>query len=173
MCMPQQDQGRSNCHHQEWSAVGASSCALRPRLLISIGQLRQSGCQILQTKQQFMLQLGLLRIARGASVRTIYPMRMVLAGDNLVLVHVQPCEQETRHLISFVGLQGASLIDNEEMHGADLPGQPEMSLSKVDACLTYKDARDLGETQNGGFFGQDASFEEQLQQRLLGQHQHL
>ena len=49
-----------------------------------------------------------------------------------------PCEQEACHLVSFIGFQGAPLIDNEDMHGAYLPGQPKMSLLEGDACLTNR-----------------------------------
>ena len=104
--------------------------------------------------------MGLLRLARGASVGTVYPKHVVLAQDSLVSIQMQSCEQETHHSISFVCLQGASLTDNEEMHGSSFLGQPKMSLSEGDACLTDKYASNLGETQHGGCFGQDAPFEE-------------
>ena len=54
----------------KWSAVGTSRCVLRP-ILHKSGQLKQSGCQVLLIERLFTLQLGLLRIASGASVGTI------------------------------------------------------------------------------------------------------
>ena len=56
-------------------------------------------------------------------------------------------------------MQGNPPTDNEEMHGADVPGQPQRSLSEGDAD---GDARDFKETQHRGCFGRDASVEEQL-----------
>ena len=76
---------------------------LRPSL-VKVGQIRESGCQVLLSEQLVTLQLGLLWISRGASVGTICPMRVVLAGDGLVLVQVEPCVQETCHSTSHVRL---------------------------------------------------------------------
>ena len=67
---------------------------------------------------------------------------------------MQPCEQDTFHLVSHVRLQGDPPTDSEEMHREDVPGQPKMSLLECDA---NRDAGDLRETQYRGCFGQDAS----------------
>ena len=56
-------------------------------------------------------------------------------------------------------MQGDPPIDIEEMHKADVLGQPpQMSLSEGDAD---GDARDLKETQHRGCFGLDASLVEE------------
>ena len=57
-----------------------------------------------------MLHLGLLRITRGASVVTCYPLRVVLQTslDGVAAYS----KQETHHSVVFVKLPGASLTDN-------------------------------------------------------------
>lgn len=74
--------------------------------LISIDQLRDSGCQILLTEQQFRMHQGSLVIARGARLGNYYPMRVEHAVDGIVSVSMQPC-RETRRVSFADRLQDA------------------------------------------------------------------
>ena len=79
-----------------------------PLSLISIGQLRDCGCQILLRERSFVMHLGLLVIARGARVSTVYPMHVDHVRDGIVSISMQTCREREMRRVSFAhGLQDA------------------------------------------------------------------
>ena len=74
--------------------------------LIAIDQLRDSGCQIMLTEQQFRMHQGSLVIARGARLGRCYPMHVDHVRDGIVSVSTQPC-RETRRVSFADRLQDA------------------------------------------------------------------
>lgn len=67
-----------------------------PQSLISVRQLRDTGCHVVLDMHSFRLHRGQLVIARGASVGTIRMMQVRYVLDSIVAVSVLRCKESRR-----------------------------------------------------------------------------
>ena len=69
--------------------------------LISIGQLRDSGCHVTFRDESWKMRKGSLAIARGARIGTDYPLHVRHVRDGIVFVTSQPCADAETRRVSF------------------------------------------------------------------------